>query len=160
MIFRDLLLPVLRLAASNSVSYPGGARVRTVICHKLVDTLYMISLRIGFEMTREHMTFILQKFFAAFNRVYDESFLQSSSSEEAKKQGEQSKLFFAQQLIIVRGCKNHSAVFLWCSICRTLHSLASLMVTARLQHAVLPTHESVTVFHMPFTCRCNCSRCS
>lgn len=84
-IFRDMLLPILRLAASPNISYPGGARVRTVICHKLVDTLYMISLRIGFEMTREHMTFILQKFFAAFNRVYDESLTQSKPVDEPSK---------------------------------------------------------------------------
>ena len=80
-IFRELLIPILRLVSSTSVSYPGGSRVRTVICHKLVDTLYMISLRIGFEMTREHMTFILQKFFAAFNRVYDEKLMKNKPGD-------------------------------------------------------------------------------
>jgi len=43
-----------------------------VICYKIIDALYVISLRIGFEMTRDHMTFVLQKFFAAFNRVYEQ----------------------------------------------------------------------------------------
>jgi hypothetical protein len=37
-----------------------------------VDVLYLISLRSGFEMTREHMTYVLQKFFAAFNRIYED----------------------------------------------------------------------------------------
>ena len=45
----------------------------------------MISLRIGFEMTREHMTFILQKFFAAFNRVYDEAFTKNKLLEQSSQ---------------------------------------------------------------------------
>ena len=71
-VFRDMLLPLLRVASSHHVSFPGGAQARTVLCYKILDVLYLISLRIGFEMTRQHMTFVLQKFFAAFSRVYDE----------------------------------------------------------------------------------------
>lgn len=69
--FKDMLLPMLKVVSSNHVSFPTGSRGRSIICYKFIDVLYIISLRIGFEMTREHMTFVLQKFFAAFSRVHD-----------------------------------------------------------------------------------------
>ena len=72
------------------VSFPGSSVARRALCYKIIDALYLISLRIGFEMTRQHMTYILQKFFASFNRVYDENFLkenhQESKMEEVKEE--------------------------------------------------------------------------
>ncbi len=76
-IFKDIVVPLLRIVSSTTTSFPGKHRTRTVICHRIIDALYIISLRIGFEMTRENMTFVLQKFFAAFNRVYDSKFLEN-----------------------------------------------------------------------------------
>ncbi|ELT99451.1 hypothetical protein CAPTEDRAFT_196137 [Capitella teleta] len=70
-IFRDILLPLLKMVSSHHVIFPGGSQARTVLCLKILDLLYLISLRIGFEMTRQHMTFVLQKFFAAFSRVHE-----------------------------------------------------------------------------------------
>ena len=70
-LFKDMLLPLLKIVSNQHISFPSGSAGRSVICFKIIDVLYIISLRIGFEMTRENMTFILQKFFAAFNRVYE-----------------------------------------------------------------------------------------
>ena len=70
-IFKDIILPILKIVSSVHISFPTCNRARSVICYKIIDALYVISLRIGFEMTRDHMTFVLQKFFAAFNRVYE-----------------------------------------------------------------------------------------
>ena len=91
MIFKDFLLPVLNLVSSLRVAFPGGSAARRVVCYKVIDALYMISLRIGFENTRQHMTYMLQKFFASFNRVYDENFLKESKEEEKEKAAEEDK---------------------------------------------------------------------
>lgn len=86
------MVPLLRIVSSTTVSFPGKHRARRVICHRIIDALYIISLRIGFEMTRENMTFVLQKFFAAFNRVYDSKFLenkQMSSLNAPENEGQE-----------------------------------------------------------------------
>ncbi|XP_064623672.1 WD repeat-containing protein 81-like [Lineus longissimus] len=70
MIFNNIMLPLLRLASSGSVSFPSGGHARSVICYKFIDVLYLIGLRIGFEMTRNHMTPMLTRFFASFDRVF------------------------------------------------------------------------------------------
>ena len=66
----DVLLPVIRLASSRRVSFPCGSRTRRVLCHKVIDILYIIGVRIGFEYTRQIMAPLLQRFFASFDRVY------------------------------------------------------------------------------------------
>ena len=80
-IFNDLVFPLLKLLCANHVSFPSGSLARKVLSYKIIDILYIISLRIGFEMTREHMTIVLQKFFAAFNKVYDESFKKTDKNK-------------------------------------------------------------------------------
>ena len=92
------------MVSSLHVSFSNGVRARTVICHKLIDALYIISLRIGFEMTRQHMTFVLQKFFAVFNRVYDEKFLESKPPDETPTSPKQRK-FTAQKYSIINIAK-------------------------------------------------------
>ena len=82
-IFNDLVFPLLKLLCANHISFPSGSLARKVLSYKIIDILYIISLRIGFEMTREHMTIVLQKFFAAFNKVYDESFQKSTEEKSA-----------------------------------------------------------------------------
>ncbi|CAH1791760.1 unnamed protein product [Owenia fusiformis] len=71
-IFEDMLAPLLKLASSQQHSFPSGAIARTVICYKVLDILYIIGLRISFEMTRKFMSPILKLFFASFERVHVE----------------------------------------------------------------------------------------
>ena len=82
-----MLLPVLRLVSSFQLSFPGGSNTRRIVCYKIVDALYIISLRIGFEMTRENMTHVLQKFFAAFNSIYDGNLEQQNDTKPHQNQG-------------------------------------------------------------------------
>ena len=69
-LFKDILLPAIKLASSTCVSFPSKSQGRRVLLYKILDVLCFISLRIGFEHTREHMTHVLQKFFAAFSKAY------------------------------------------------------------------------------------------
>lgn len=70
-IIKEILQPVIRVVSSPSHNFPSGSVMRTIICHKFVDAVYIIGLRIGFEMTRQHMTKLLQNFFVCFNPVND-----------------------------------------------------------------------------------------
>lgn len=68
-LFKDILLPAIKIAASAYVGFPSKSKGRRVLLYKILDVLYVISLRIGFENTRERMTYTLQKFFAAFSKA-------------------------------------------------------------------------------------------
>lgn len=63
---------VLRLISSLRIVYPSGGRSRTMVALRMLDVIYTIGLRIGFEMTRKHLSAVLQKFFSCFDKVYNE----------------------------------------------------------------------------------------
>ncbi|CAG2226311.1 WDR81 [Mytilus edulis] len=70
-IVKEILQQVIRVVSSPSHNFPSGSTMRTVICHKFIDVVYILGIRIGFEMTRQHMTKLLQNFFVCFNPVND-----------------------------------------------------------------------------------------
>ncbi|KAL4239028.1 WD repeat-containing protein 81 [Mactra antiquata] len=69
----DALKPMIKLVSSMTATFPSGSTVRSVILYKIIDVLYIIGLRLGFELTRRHMTDILQLFFKPFEHVYARS---------------------------------------------------------------------------------------
>ncbi|XP_022246523.1 WD repeat-containing protein 81-like isoform X1 [Limulus polyphemus] len=70
-IIKDIIYPVVRLVSSLRITFPRGVQSRTIVTHKLIDSLYMLGLRIGFEMTRKYLSLVLQRFFASFDRAYE-----------------------------------------------------------------------------------------
>ena len=80
-ILPDIVLPLISIVSSPAHVFPGGSVARRAICFKLIDSLYVISVRIGREMTRQRMTFALQRFFAVFN-VH-------ATADEASKESQQ-----------------------------------------------------------------------
>ncbi len=75
---------MLEIVSSKSHSFPSGSKGRQAVCYKLVDVLYLLSLRIGFDMTREYMTDILKDFFAIFNLPYAKDVMRNSQIPEAE----------------------------------------------------------------------------
>ena len=73
MIFRKILQPLINIVSAGHLSFPSGGLARSVIAFKMVDVLTTVALRIGREMTREHMTGILQQFFICFELVHGEN---------------------------------------------------------------------------------------
>ncbi|XP_041353185.1 WD repeat-containing protein 81-like [Gigantopelta aegis] len=69
-IVENCLMAVIKLVTNTSVSFPGGSYVRSVVCHKVVDALYVIGLRLGFEMTRIHLNQCMQKLLEVFSYVH------------------------------------------------------------------------------------------
>ncbi|XP_071495661.1 WD repeat-containing protein 81-like [Diadema antillarum] len=65
-LFGKFVHPLLDIMSCTGINFPSGSQVRSVVCFKLVDILNAIALRIGREMTRDHMTDILKRFFLCF----------------------------------------------------------------------------------------------
>ncbi|GIY32237.1 WD repeat-containing protein 81 [Caerostris extrusa] len=69
---KDILHSILRLVSSLRLVYPGSGISRCMVTFRILDVIYTIGLRIGFEMTRKHLSGSLQKFFSCFDKVYNE----------------------------------------------------------------------------------------
>lgn len=71
-ILKTIIHPAVRLASSTRFCFPSGYLGRYTLVSKLVDTMHLISLRIGAEMTRVHLAIpSLQRFFLAFDKAHD-----------------------------------------------------------------------------------------
>lgn len=78
----NILHSVIRLTASN-MRFPSGHLARSLICHKLIDVIYIIGVRIGLEMTRKHLTSTMQLFFDSFFQVHCPDACPNSTLEES-----------------------------------------------------------------------------
>jgi len=58
------------MITNPSVLFSGGAQQRQLLAYKLLDSVYMIGLRIGEEMARSIITELCADFFAAFDKVH------------------------------------------------------------------------------------------
>lgn len=61
----------LRVCSSLNAGFPAGGRARAVVVARLLDLLYALALRLGFENTRVKMAEVLKRFFAPFSAVFD-----------------------------------------------------------------------------------------
>jgi len=64
-----LLVPLLQVVTTRRVTFTGGARPRLVLLNKLLDTVYMVGLRIGEEMARTHLTPLVTGLFSSFDKL-------------------------------------------------------------------------------------------
>merc|ERR1719318_232708 len=64
-----LLVPLLQVVTTRRVTFTGGARPRLVLLNKLLDTVYMVGLRIGEEMARTHITPLVTGLFSSFDKL-------------------------------------------------------------------------------------------
>ncbi|KAL3874505.1 hypothetical protein ACJMK2_037514 [Sinanodonta woodiana] len=93
-IIKEVILPSLKLLSSTSTTFPSGSLYRSVALFKMVDIIYISGLRLGFEMTRSHMTTVLKSFFKPFSDVYGKqsNVPMSNSAGELKEVASQKSL--------------------------------------------------------------------
>ncbi|KAH8298223.1 hypothetical protein KR018_011403 [Drosophila ironensis] len=70
-LLKAILLPVLRLLGSTNLLMPSGYLGRSLLARKFLDATYALSVRLGSDMTREHLCqSLLGPFFLIFNRAF------------------------------------------------------------------------------------------
>ncbi|KAH8333500.1 hypothetical protein KR059_000373 [Drosophila kikkawai] len=66
-----ILLPILRLLSSTNLQMPSGYLGRSLLARKFLDAIYALSVRLGSDMTREHLCqSLLCPFFLIFNKAF------------------------------------------------------------------------------------------
>ncbi|KAL1485747.1 hypothetical protein MTO96_031770 [Rhipicephalus appendiculatus] len=59
-VLKNILYPLVQLASSLQHCFPRGVVSRQVLTRKIADTLYLVGLRIGFQMSRRHLSSLTQ----------------------------------------------------------------------------------------------------
>lgn len=60
------------MLGSTKYTFPSGATSRNVLARKYIDTLYVLSLRMGADNTRTHLSPYLQRFFLIFEKIKED----------------------------------------------------------------------------------------
>ncbi|VDQ04627.1 unnamed protein product [Trichobilharzia regenti] len=68
-VLQDVLIKAVRISGRFDISFPGGVVGRRAVLYKFIDVVFVIGLRVGFELARTQLTSIFQVFFALFDRV-------------------------------------------------------------------------------------------
>ncbi|EDW75567.2 uncharacterized protein Dwil_GK23927 [Drosophila willistoni] len=67
----SILLPILRLLSSTNLLMPSGYLGRSLLARKFLDAIYALSVRLGSDMSREHLCqSLLCPFFLIFNKAF------------------------------------------------------------------------------------------
>ncbi|KAH8853532.1 WD repeat-containing protein 81 [Schistosoma japonicum] len=68
-VLQDILIKAVQISGRLDVNFPGGVIGRRAILYKFINVVFVIGIRVGFELSRTQLTSIFQVFFALFDRV-------------------------------------------------------------------------------------------
>ncbi|XP_058796820.1 WD repeat-containing protein 81 [Phymastichus coffea] len=70
-IVKSILLPSIRIISTTKFSFPNGSMARFVMANKYLETLLLLVMRLGNAMAKNHLTMPIQRFFSAFEKVFN-----------------------------------------------------------------------------------------
>ena len=87
-ILKNIVKPTIRLLNSTHFVMPSGFLARGILARKLVDLLYILTIRIGSEIAKEHLCVPhLQRFFLIFDKAYGIEDPDDSNAEDIREKG-------------------------------------------------------------------------
>lgn len=87
-ILKNIVKPTIRLLNSTHFVMPSGFLARGILARKLVDLLYILTIRIGTEIAKEHLCVPhLQRFFLIFDKAYGIEDPDDSNAEDVREKG-------------------------------------------------------------------------
>lgn len=87
-ILKNIVKPAIRLLNSTHFVMPSGFLGRGVLARKLIDLLYILTIRIGTEIAKEHLCVPhLQRFFLIFDKAYGIEDPDDSNAEDCREKG-------------------------------------------------------------------------
>ncbi|CAH1187105.1 unnamed protein product, partial [Phyllotreta striolata] len=70
-ILKNIIHPIIRLLNSTNHAFPSGGMARNTLARKYLDVIYVLSIRIGVDMTKKYLLVpAMQRFFQIFDKVY------------------------------------------------------------------------------------------
>ncbi|XP_037957092.1 WD repeat-containing protein 81 [Teleopsis dalmanni] len=82
-ILESILLPIVRFLDSTPKLMPNSFLGRSVLTRKLLDAVYVLCIRIGPDMSKEHLCIpVLRPFFLIFDKVYGSSDYLKTSKQQ------------------------------------------------------------------------------
>ncbi|XP_011502923.1 PREDICTED: WD repeat-containing protein 81 [Ceratosolen solmsi marchali] len=70
-IVKSILLPIARIFSTSKFMFPNGATARFVLTNKYLEALFILIMRLGNVMAKNHLTVPIQRFFGAFDKVFN-----------------------------------------------------------------------------------------
>lgn len=87
-ILKNIVKPTIRLLNSTHLVMPSGFLGRGILARKLIDLLYILTIRIGTEIAKEHLCVPhLQRLFLIFDKAYGIEDPDDSNAEEIREKG-------------------------------------------------------------------------
>ncbi|KYN05036.1 WD repeat-containing protein 81 [Cyphomyrmex costatus] len=72
-IVKSILHPTVRILSTARFTFPNGTLARVALAEKCLEAMFILSLRLGNVITKNHLAVPIQRFFLAFDKAFSEN---------------------------------------------------------------------------------------